>query len=233
MRITDLENFALQLAPELEDTGERVYVFDHPPDVIMPSFSRGYATRFSPLLDDCLVTAGEFDGPGRHIVFCEPASDEIRLPVLLHELAHCLPHTPRPVMPSREFAEAEFKAFAIAPDAPAKAWSPPWDNDHGIQFIRAALHLWWRSALAGRFCYYQDVVNCHTYGLGPTIFYWLALGSEPVVMRDATFTEIFATDPPELFNELFIGDVRRWIKNNPQAKKDYERCMITDGPTRE
>jgi hypothetical protein len=229
MRHRDLEQFALQLAPELAQS--QLYVCDHPEGVPRPDVF-GYTVANSPQLQAALERAGEWEGNGQFVVFADPTmSDGMRDVVLLHELSHRLPFAPSQQTAAHSAAKfAEFISSAAEPlptNQPAFAF-----GDHGIEHVRIALHCWWRAALLGKFVWFAGLCAGPAYQLSPPIFYWRAIGNEPVRMQHATFTEILNTPAPDDFNQLFLTDIRRWIQSHPEVLKvsheqEQEQCQLS------
>jgi hypothetical protein len=143
--------------------------------------------------------------------------------VLLHEAAHLLPYrAPQPAPDVPESVElAALAEWCSDPDRfgyELPRIHPAWHPGHGREFIRVALHLWWRAALAGVFTDFTRLCGGAVYSLSPAFAYWRALGNEPVLMKDATFAEILATPEPEAFREWWRADLAVWLRNNPNAK---------------
>jgi hypothetical protein len=88
--------------------------------------------------------------------------------------------------------------------------------------------LWWRAALAGVVLDFTNLCAGSLYDLSPSFLYWRALGSEAVEMRHATFAEILAVDPPQLFDEIWYADLAHWMKQHPEAVKKARQHEFLD-----
>jgi hypothetical protein len=220
MRHRDLERFALQLAPELGK--QQLYILDHPARLPRPDVF-GYTVANSPPLQKALERAGEWEGTGQYIVFADTTlTNEQRDVVLLHELAHRLPFSPSNY--SDHTAARKFATFIESAEEPLPKHTPAFTvGDHGSEFTRIALHLWWRASMLGTVTWFDGLCAGPAYQLSPPLFYWRALGSEPIKMLNATFADIVNTPPPDDFTRLFRADIRRWINCHPEALKAYEQ----------
>ena len=155
MMFDALRKMAMVLAPELG--ASPFYIVPDPFAMSYPDGARAYVMRgkCTPL-EKYLVDSGQWLGPGPVIVFVNRnLSREETILVLLHELAHCL--TYRPLTPSVDLVPgagdneqiAALQSWCANPE-PAEAGKPQWViGDHGKNFTRIALHLWWRAALIG------------------------------------------------------------------------------------
>jgi hypothetical protein len=98
---------------------------------------------------------------------------------------------------------------------------PPWvAGRHHKNFFRIALHLWWRAALLGEFVKLDNLCGSLSYDLSAEFLYWSALASEPVRMKHWSFDQILATPPPELFDQFWRADLKRWMRNNPTWQEE-------------
>jgi len=226
--ITDAYRMAATIAPELST--QPLYIIEQPTDFPVP-WAQGYISRPTPLaIRDRLKAAGEWKGQGPCIVVVPEeitketydahfSSRRIFNRVIVHELAHAVPvvsplEDPEPTEADCIRQLASFREWASTPEP--EPGEMPWDGDHGDRFIRRALHLYERTCLAG-----FDVVGAGLcagwqYGLSDPRKYFEALGDEPERMREATFAEIEATDPPAAFAELFAADVAAWMKEQAE-----------------
>lgn len=184
-----------------------------------------------------LRAAGRWRGVRPIVVFDEELIDrhahqhgwspeKLTTTVFVHELGHCLPFEslPDPVAQDIEpdqttldRSAARYRRFVDAPPRPE-----PWAG-HGHEFIRRALHLWWRADQAG--CKIPlSILGCgRAYGLSHAREYLRALGNEPARMHDATFAEIEATPPPAEFVELFESDTTAWLdRHGPDRTPEPE-----------
>jgi hypothetical protein len=226
MNLDDARNLCLAVAPELPD----LYLLpEHPAELPRPDGVVAYCvTKQSPTLKDVLVKRGEWRMPAPSIVFLEEFQGEKSLGLVLHELAHTLPFriadyfTPLSAQEETE-CRAAFTEFVAEP-VDRSGRFPKWVSTHGKDFIRVALHLWWRAALLGHFVDLQELgVGGRGYDLSPVDWYFSALGSEPVRMQRQSFGEILATEPPTLFSNLWIGDVLEWMQGNKQQVSEISQ----------
>lgn len=217
--LEDMRALAVALAPEL---GQSVlYVVSHPSVLPMPPNTRAYVVRgpCAPL-EKHLRDVGQWAGPGPTIVFCAVKSRDELLVALLHETAHLLPHQPSAeaaalTPPSIADDTITFAAWAASPSPPAD--TPRWSyGDHGRDFVRIALHLWWRAVCSGEMAEVNHLCAGSLYDLSAAHWYLRALGREPYAMREATFAEILATPAPKRFDDLWHDDLAHWMLNNPE-----------------
>lgn len=203
------------IAPELE----RVYILTHPSHLPRPACSAYCPLVVNPLLEKHLQAIGEWRGPGEMLVFVdEPRSLELALPIVLHELSHCLPKRPaiHEPEPTPELLQANFRAYQKMAVTMRDATRPPW-HGHGLSFIRTAIHVCFRAVWHRRHPLLDlesMTVAGGTYGLSPARYYKQALGDEPASMLGSTFADILSTPPPETFTMLFQDDTARWQKGN-------------------
>ena len=223
--LTEMHDLALDVAPELQQ--EPPYIIKHPETLPTPTDVAAYAmSGHSVAMQQHLADAGLWRGPGPVIAFvAEDLTRAELLVTLAHEVAHLLPYAHSPALPEIPTADA------IDEDVrKLKAWvseAPPRSNDkprwtyggHGRDFVRIALHLWWRFALRGHVLELDPLCGGMRYDLSPCYLYWRALGNEGVKMQDATFAEILAEKPPDLFNAIWYADLRAWMERNPQSLK--------------
>jgi hypothetical protein len=146
--------------------------------------------------------------------------------VQLHETAHAvlLPREEQPAAEADEVADlAALTEWCRDPDRACyeqlPAVYPGWFPSHGREFTRAALHCWWRAALAGVFTPLDGLCAGAVYSMSAAYAYWNALGAEPVRMKDATFAEILATPEPDEFRQWWRADLKCWLQRNPEAKE--------------
>jgi hypothetical protein len=225
--LADGKALLLRIAPELAQ--DELYIFNQPTGLAAPAEARAYVTCVaSPALQQHLIDLGIWRGPGHSIVFCQPVTNRFEfLVLLLHEGGHLLPRreppqeielTPTIIADSRASFADDF-AEPVATNLPA------WINgDHGRDFTRIALHLWWRAAIAGEVLPMEGLCAGRGYNLSPAWWYWHALGNEAVRMQHKTFTEILATEPPKLFSDLWRGDLARWMELNPEGVKQIKEA---------
>lgn len=127
----------------------------------------------------------------------------------LHELAHILD---RPALfkdrTGVDPAKIKFESLVVGrvSKQPPRKDLPPYFG-HGIQFIRACLHLRHRAGLEGIHIAANNLCAGWQYGLSHANIYDLALGNEPARMIDATFREILTSPPPAPFRERWKRDI--------------------------
>ena len=206
--IADAERLCRAAAPEITAP---VYLMMHPDTLPRPKDCRAYASIDAVVdipLRDALVQQGRWRGPGLCIVFMEFSRvfDDM-LGILLHELAHGLPARKffdaidTPVIRALHYARAVEWANDTSPDT----------DTHGIDFVRACLHLHFRAVWHGhrtippnRLCFAGA-----NYEMSSDYHYRQAIGDEPSRMLDATFSEILAAEPPAAFSDLWRADLER------------------------
>jgi len=133
---------------------------------------------------------------------------------VLHELAHVLDrrigykHRP-PVDPVRLKFEALCVGHAVATEPAARESSLPYAG-HGDRFIRAALHLQYRAAIADVAVAPSQLCAGREYGLSHANRYRDALGDEPRRLAHGSFRELLDRPPPEPFSRLWAEDIARW-----------------------
>src|SRR5690606_581703 len=83
----------------------------------------------------------------------------------------------------------------------------PGGDGHGLEFTRYAIHLAARACHAGRAI---DLPSLRAagpaYGMSNVRAYHQALGDEPDRLREKTFADIAATEPPKEFAALWRHD---------------------------
>ena len=212
--LDELRDLALAIAPELP----RLYVLKQQPDWPRPDATIAYVVRGGcDVIESYLMATGRWQGHAPIIVFVETnLSRGQLLAVLFHELAHGLPyHAETYTTPNQTVAE--FQEWCQSPP-PRRDLQPGWSyGDHGREFTRLALHLWWRAAIHGEIAEFEPLCAGMVYDLSPCFMYWKALGNEPIRMKDLTFAEIVSSKPPQLFNDFWLADLAHWIKNHPNA----------------
>lgn len=183
-----------------------VELLQHCPAWPVPGDTLAYASLGRDLrIRDELIRLGRWHGEYRPtIVFV----DKPTLPLLLHELAHCLPlREPLsdivPTDEQRAFQEADMHAWATRRQAPTLPWA-----GHELPFIRRAIHLAYRASLAGIAAgLHQMQIAGYQYGLSHVSSYRDALGSEPAQCLSSSFAAIDARPMPPRFVQLFARDV--------------------------
>lgn len=161
------------------------------------------------LLPDCI------DGSGS---YWEPHADILR--VAAHELGHVTERVdawqgdPTPPKGHIEQERELLLKWATDPEVcrgERERQQIPWENGHGLDFIRRTLHVTARAWDAG-FNFSIDIVCAgQRYGLSNPSLYMRALGDEPDRLRHETFATIAATPPPRAFTELFERDTRPYL----------------------
>jgi hypothetical protein len=232
MNITDehlaeFHRLAPMLAPELARAP--LYFLRHS-EALGPldSSTRAFATSYvNARTRDMLIESNQWQGQGGVIVFAgddEWNSEDEIYQTFVHESAHLLPFAPPPL--DRESSPREQANENRIIELEAKlgfsahhvVGQPPWYPAHGFDFTRCTLHLWWRLAFAGRVVGQHLLCGGFLYGLSPGSAYFLALGDEPIRMRDRTFTEILATEPPDAFSQLWNED-REFFNSQPSHQR--------------
>ena len=171
---------------------------------------------------DQLIEAGLWVGPGPIILLVnEDLSRLATIATFVHELAHCLPPTTFVDVVSTPENRAEYASQLQHFDTVGEGepGTPAWFPNHGLHFMRMAIHCWWRLSLR---CEIVVPVNCLMdliYDLSSLSWYWLALGNEPLKMKDELFSTIAATPITPAFSGLFQDDMRLWQERNPEASK--------------
>lgn len=130
------------------------------------------------------------------------------LATVLHELAHILERRTLAI-DATEFPEEplQFEVLALARETqPERPIDEPAFAGHQAAFIRTALHVCNRAAMAGTVIEPSAVFNGWQYGLTRTRQYAATLGDEPQRMPNKLFREILATDPPLEFLALWAAD---------------------------
>jgi hypothetical protein len=215
MTLADLRKFALLIAPELGQAP--LYILDLPESYPRPAGCDAFATHvldFS--LRDELLRRGEWTGPGAAIVFCRPApSAADALALTVHEVGHLVPHVAPPVdrEPSLDelVAERQLLTRLAEPDTGPPILAP-WGLVHGLDFIRAALHLADRGWRRGYTFPGHSLAAGEPYGLSPLAAYAIALADEPYRLAGATFAEIEAIEPPAAFSALWAKDTQPFFR---------------------
>jgi hypothetical protein len=145
--------------------------------------------------------------------------DVVAFSTVLHELAHILDR-PTPVdlqsLPSDDRIEFETLVIANAARHEYRPLPTPYFG-HEDQFIRIALHLHFRAALAGVETIPNLLCAGRRYGLSHAHRYIEALGDEPGDLLHLSFAEISRSPPPEAFTHLWLSDVRRNLESCPQT----------------
>ncbi len=197
-------------------------------DVMGPeNFSDGYTT---PNLDLNLrsVIGEAWQGRGPCMVvndvsitdehFLEDV-DVVAMSTVLHELAHILDR-PSPVdpqsLPSEDRIEFETLVISNAARHEHRPLPTPYFG-HEDQFIRIALHLHYRAALAGVESIPNLLCAGRRYGLSHAHRYIEAIGDEPADLLELPIAEISRSPPPEAFIALWQSDVRRYHELFPQT----------------
>ena len=88
---------------------------------------------------------------------------------------------------------------------------------HEEQFIRIALHLHYRAALAGVDTIPNLLCAGRRYCLSHAHRYIEAIGDEPADLLELPFAEISRSPPPEAFIALWLNDVSRYLECCPQT----------------
>lgn len=215
-QLQSLMDLAFAVAPELRRSP--LYILDRRQDMPTPNVVAYAQSTYCPLLRDSLAKCNRWIGPGPAIIFVKDDMPMEQLQVvLLHELSHLLPHSPQtetdPTDAERETAVRDFSEWCVKGESFPD--SPLWHPGHGQEFVRIALHLWWRAALNDVVVPFQDLCCGRRYSLSPAFCYWRAIGNEPLRMRDKSFAEILATEPPAEFTEWWQADLRCWMNHHP------------------
>lgn len=191
------------------------------------NFSDGYTT---PNLDLNLrsVIGEAWQGRGPCMVLNDVSiADEyfpedveiVAISTVLHELAHILDR-PTPVdlqsLPSDDRIEFETLVIANAARHEYRPLPTPYFG-HEDQFIRIALHLHFRSALAGVTTVPNILCAGRRYGLSHAHRYMEAIGDEPADLMQLPFAEISRLPPPEAFTALWRADVKSYHDVFPQT----------------
>lgn len=223
--LAECRNLALTLAPEL--SAAPLYILARPAclpirdGVLAIAIEDGLCVP----LEEHLIETGAWQGRGPMIVFGDvDMTREICLGVFIHELAHVLParrfdDVPLTAEQSEEWQRSIDEHLANEKPAPGV---PRWSPGHGRTFIRIALHLWWRLALAGEVVPFDGLCAGFELDLSPAFRYWQAIGNEPVRMQHATFAEILATQAPAAFMDEWHANLRYFMSKNPQPKCESE-----------
>jgi hypothetical protein len=213
-QLVDCERIALQLAPEL--FAAPLYVLNVPDgDPALSTRVKAYAADTGLFaLQDSLRDAGRWRGHGPVIAFCDVEPHEV-LPLLIHELAHCVPFDPvrnirEPTPELRAFQRATVEVWL----AGAQVFTPPWQRgDHGLQFVRRCIHLHHRAWQLGIEVGAGDVHFAgEQYGLSEHWRYRRALGDEPRRMACESFAGIESAEPPDEFVQLWRDDLADWYR---------------------
>ncbi len=145
--------------------------------------------------------------------------DIVAMSTVLHELAHILDR-PVPVelqtLPSEDRIEFETMVITYAVRHEYRPL-PVAYHGHEDQFIRIALHLHHRAAMAGVETIPAILCAGWRYGLSHVHRYMDALGDEPAAMTDMMFQDIVRAPPPAAFTNLWLSDVRRNLESCPQT----------------
>ena len=207
-----LANIGLQLAPELGAAGLRVIL--HQPDWPIPPSVLAYVAKGRHLAArEYLRSIGTWPGhwPAIILLVRPPASVTEALPVVIHELAHCLPASPPLADIEPSDSERKMQALQLATWSARKVQdSEPWAG-HDARFVRRCCHLRYRAAWLG-----IDIdltaanVAGRNYGLSHPSMYEEALATEPQRLRLKTFSEIDSGPVPKRFARLFSQDVAEW-----------------------
>jgi hypothetical protein len=221
-RLCELRSMAAKIAPEIDP-----YILADPFAMTCPSAARAYAMRgqCSPL-EKYLIDTGQWRGPAPIIVFVDQdVTRDEAIQTLLHELGHCLPYrAPEDRVDVVDPADA-IEQFNILQEwcsnsEPADPMKPRWViGDHGRNFTRTVMHLWWRAAMLGEVVAFENLCCGPMYDLAPAYLFWRAIGNEPIRLQHATFSEILTTKPPQAFDDLWYGCLQHWMNNNPEAVK--------------
>lgn len=129
--------------------------------------------------------------------------DRFVLGVALHETAHILPSPTTFVSRAPSFVAATMDAYRFHKSLTAPDLDPTVDANHDSRFVRRAMHLYVRALLQGFDVPSDFLMAQHT---RPDHYLSIAL-KEAVEMRDATFAEIEATDPPRDFLRQWESDI--------------------------
>lgn len=230
-----LKTLAYLIAPELDAADLYIVDAERLPMLRRVNGAVAYAvpSGVEPI-EAALQDAGLFEGRGPAVIFQRDMSHEDALVTLCHELGHLLPAPGDDALPvDVELQREQFSTFAESRDGDVEPGKPAWYPAHGKQFIRVALHCWWRLALrANHVTDLERLCGGWEYSLSPAYAYWQALGNEALLMQDATFREIVDSDLPPAFEALWRADLREWSKRNPQNREAPPRLStvaVTDG----
>lgn len=188
----------------------------------------GYTGVFlSAVLKPHLMAAGAWRGCGFACVAfpsrAVPAYDaEACIAIVLHEAAHWLSNGIAAALATAEHHEQlpdllEALAEYAAPDTPSELpdTAPavePWQS-HELPFIRAGVHLLWRSLDCG-FVHVRPDLACIAgplYGLSHWSSYLVAFEGELVTRRGESISAIAASELPPEALELFAADKARHL----------------------
>lgn len=138
----------------------------------------------------------------------------------LHELAHVLD---RPALyDDRTGVDPNkllFETLVVADvtQRPQREDIPPY-HGHEAGFIRIALHLCHRAAVAGFDVRPGAICAGYRYGLSPAACYLESLGDEPARCAEMLFRDIAETTPPQAFSSLWCDDYIKHHNLSPVPK---------------
>ncbi len=145
--------------------------------------------------------------------------DTVAFSTVLHELAHILDR-PMPVdlhaVPDPGRIEFETMVIANALKHEYRPLPTAYFG-HEDQFVRIALHLHFRAALAGVETIPNLLCAGRRYGLSHAHRYMEALGEEPIELAHLPIAEITRIPPPAAFLELWQADVKSYHELFPQT----------------
>ncbi len=213
--IDECRQLAHAIAPELCDAP--LYLLMGEADRMHLSDCHAYATpvggRVNIALRDRLLTADEWLGPGRAVVFYEAdiladCNDFRRamLELTIHEIAHAVVQSIPTDVAEPSFIARQFDELRHNRDAREVSREPTIEGDHGGPFVRRCVHLWQRAIWQGFHAPIWQICAGFRYGMSHACDYVEALADEPLRMRRASFAEIEATTAPPAFNELWQRD---------------------------
>jgi hypothetical protein len=173
----------------------------------------GYTT---PGLDLCLAhLIPDYRGRGPCIVVndfvLDPNEPEYDFKsTALHELAHVLERPALFELPSAVTTEGIARVSAVLTAAinDEEEMDCAAVNVHGIEFMRAAVHLCYRAAVNGILISPDDVIGSSK-GASAEWVYEMALGDEPERRASDLFRDILSSDPPAEFNAVWQRDQKR------------------------
>lgn len=131
--------------------------------------------------------------------------EEALLAVVCHEAAHILPKRPTPPQ-DRELVSVDDPDFVMMKSTcydQAREFQP-WGS-HGPKWHRLVIHLCSRVRAAGYACADEYAFGGLHYGLPPAWQLVEALADEPQRMKEWSFADVEAADPPGEFVDIFYA----------------------------
>ncbi len=145
------------------------------------------------------------------------------LATVLHELAHILERPPvdragEDMDEAKLIFESLCVGHAVSRETPPDETAAPFQN-HGLRFIRAALHLRHRAQAAGVLVTLSGCCAGRRYGLSHLNLYRKALGDEPARLAGLAIRDILRTPYPKAFRRLWAADVAHWLSCCPPCSE--------------